>query len=359
MDGPVAPTPRIDPAAQFAGRKVLLTGHTGFKGSWLATWLDLLGADVAGYSDEVPKQGAFHDLGVDEFVESHFGDVGDVEALGRTVDAVQPDVVFHLAAQPLVRASWRDRISTFATNVMGTVHAVETALACPSVQAIVVITTDKVYENDNLGRSFREGDPLGGHDPYSASKAAAEIVLSPYRDASHMGLDPRPLVSVRAGNVIGGGDWSDDRLVPDIVRALAAGEQVTLRRPDAVRPWQHVLDCLSGYLLVSAAMLDGRPVADSYNFAHSAGEKSVLDVARRAAASWGAPDDAIVIDRDDSTAEATLLQLDATLAMDDLGWGPRWSVDQAIDETIRFYRSDEMAALGRRQIEEHTAASLV
>lgn len=349
--------PSLLPAESLRGRTVLITGHTGFKGSWLATWLDVLGARVVGLSNEVPERGAFHDLGLESFVENEYADVCDPAAVSAVVASVGPDVVFHLAAQPLVRASWKDRISTFETNVMGTVHTVEAALASPAVRAIVVVTTDKVYENRNQGRSFVETDRLGGHDPYSASKAAAEVALSPYRDAAHMGFEPRPIVAVRAGNVIGGGDWSQDRLLPDIMRALDRDEAVTLRRPDAVRPWQHVLDCLWGYLLVSTAMLDGHPVADAYNFAHSTGERSVLDVTRRAVEMWGASPEAIVIDRDDSTSEAMLLQLDAGLAAKDLGWAPKWTVERAVDEAIRFYQAADPAAFGRDQIAVHTRSA--
>lgn len=345
----------FDPARSLSGRRVLLTGHTGFKGAWLAAWLDLLGADVIGLADDAEPSGAYAALGVAEFTTAHTADVRRGDEVDSVFEAAAPEVVFHMAAQPLVRASWADRVTTFETNVMGTVHVVEAALQSPTVQSVVVVTTDKVYENHNSGRPFVEDDPLGGHDPYSASKAAAEIVLSPYRDAEHMGLRGRPVVSARAGNVIGGGDWAADRLFPDIVRALSAGAPVVLRRPDAVRPWQHVLDCLWGYLLLASATLEGAEVENAYNFADSTTRRSVRDVAELAAQAWGAPKDAIHVEREESTAEAELLQLDAARARRDLGWRSKWTVERSIEETVRFYRADDPTSVGRRQIESHMA----
>ena len=347
----------LNPASALAGRSILVTGHTGFKGAWLSAWLHELGAEVIGLADASPPSGAFDALGVDTFVTGHTADVRDRSAVQTLIADAGPDVVFHLAAQPLVRASWVDPVATFETNVMGTVNVVEAALRTPSVRSTVVITTDKVYENLNDGRMFVEDDPLGGHDPYSASKAAAELALVPYRDPVHMGLEGCPVVSARAGNVIGGGDWAADRLLPDIVRAFRDGGDVVLRRPDAVRPWQHVLDCLWGYLLLASATLDDEPVADAYNFAHSSSRRSVLEVASLVADAWGAPRTAIKIERDDSTAEAELLQLDASRARSDLGWVPKWTVEQAIHESVRFYRSDDPASLGRQQLTEHMDAT--
>ncbi|MEY2419115.1 MAG: CDP-glucose 4,6-dehydratase [Actinomycetota bacterium] len=332
------------------GRRALVTGHTGFKGAWLAAWLDLLGAEVHGVALAPPPRGAFVDLGVASFAQTIESDVRDGDAVDKAVKAVEPDIVFHLAAQPLVRAAWADRRSTYGTNVMGTVNVLEASLAVESVRGVVVVTTDKVYENNEEGRPFAEGDRLGGHDPYSASKAAAEIAVGPYRRSDLMGLHAAPVSSVRAGNVIGGGDWSADRLIPDIVRALEAGENITLRRPDAVRPWQHVLDCVHGYLLVAAAHIDGRALSPAYNFAHDGGAATVLEVTRAAVRHWGAGEDRIVVERETDAQEAGLLTLDPALARKELGWEPAWTLDETIAETIRIYRDP---SAGRTQIQEH------
>lgn len=343
----------LDPRlATFAGKRVMVTGHTGFKGGWLATWLHALGAEVHGFALAPPPRGSFHDLGVGSFVESIEGDVRDADATDKAIKQCNADLVLHLAAQPLVRLSWADRRQTFATNVMGTVNVLEAALSAENTKGVVCITTDKVYENLETGQAFVEGDRIGGHDPYSASKAAAELAIVPYRSAELMGFPSTPVVSVRAGNVIGGGDWSADRLVPDIARALEAGEKITLRRPDAVRPWQHVLDCVYGYLLVGAAMLEGRALQPSYNLAHSGGAATVIEVTRSVVKHWGASDDTIVVEREDNAAEAGLLTLDPTLAETDLGWKPAWTLEESIAESVRFYRD---TSVGLAQIQEHMA----
>jgi CDP-glucose 4,6-dehydratase len=334
------------------GARVFVTGHTGFKGAWLSAWLHELGAEVHGFALDPPARGAFHDLGVASFTTSVRGDVTDAAALDAALADAQPDVVFHLAAQPLVRLSWVDRRSTFNTNVMGTVNLLEAALPVERVRGVVCITTDKVYENNETGEPFVEGDRLGGHDPYSASKSAAELAIRPYRSPTLMGFHDAPVVSVRAGNVIGGGDWSADRLIPDIARALEVGENITLRRPDAVRPWQHVLDCAYGYLLLGAAMLEGRPLAPAYNFAHAGGAATVIEVTRAVVRHWGASDDRIVVEREDNAAEAGLLTLDPSLARKDLSWEPAWTLDESIAESVRFYQTP---TLGPRQIAEHMA----
>jgi CDP-glucose 4,6-dehydratase len=344
-----APDARLEP---FRGKRIFVTGHTGFKGAWLAAWLHELGADVRGYALPAPERGAFNDLGVERFVETIIDDVRDADALTAAVTAYDPDLVLHLAAQPLVRLSWADRNATFATNVMGTVNALEAALASPNVRGVVCVTTDKVYENNETGRPFVETDRIGGHDPYSASKAAAELAIVPYRSSELMGLRHIPVVSARAGNVIGGGDWSADRLIPDIARALEQGDKVVLRRPDAVRPWQHVLDCVHGYLLIGAAMLEGNALSPSYNFAHDGGAATVIEVARSVVEHWGAPEDSIVVEREDNHAEAGLLTLDPSLARRELQWEPAWSLDESIAETVRFYRDP---SIGPAQLADHMA----
>lgn len=344
-----APDARLEP---FRGTRIFVTGHTGFKGAWLAAWLLELGAEVRGYSLPAPDRGAFNDLGIEGRVDTVIDDVRDAERLASSVAEYRPDLVMHLAAQPLVRASWVDRTATFATNVMGTVNALEAGLATDSVRGVVCVTTDKVYENNEDGRPFVETDRIGGHDPYSASKAAAELAIVPYRSCEYMGFRDVPVVSARAGNVIGGGDWSADRLVPDIARALEAGDKVVLRRPDAVRPWQHVLDCVHGYLLIGAAMLDGRALSPAYNFAHDGGAATVLEVANAVVRHWGAPEDSIVVEREDTTAEAGLLTLNPARATKELDWAPAWSLDESIAETVRFYRDP---SVGPAQLEAHMA----
>jgi CDP-glucose 4,6-dehydratase len=331
----MAEAPQLD---QLRGKRVFVTGHTGFKGAWLSTWLNMLGAEVFGLALPPPARGAFHDFGVDKFARSTIGDVRDADAVRAAVDASQPDLVFHLAAQPLVRRAWADPQTTFAVNVMGTVNVVHAALSAPPVRGVVVVTSDKVYENDESGRRFVESDRLGGHDPYSASKAAAELALVPYRDSAVMGLSGAPVVSVRAGNVIGGGDWSVDRLIPDIIRALETGEKIVLRRPDAVRPWQHVLDCVRGYLLVGAATLEARELAPAYNFASDDKPAKVHDVARMVVDAWGASRDVVIIEHDDSVSEAHTLRLDAGLARRHLGWAPALSLREAVQQTVDYYR---------------------
>jgi CDP-glucose 4,6-dehydratase len=336
----------------LAGRRAFVTGVTGFKGAWLACWLHLLGVEVHGLGLAPPARGAFHDLDVAAFASTTTADIRDADTVAIAIGAAQADLVFHLAAQPLVRAGWNDRRTTFETNIIGTVNVLEAALATATVEGVVLVTTDKVYENREEQRPFVETDRLGGHDPYSASKAAAELVIEPYRRSELMGLHAARVVSARAGNVIGGGDWSADRLVPDIVRALTAGQPITLRRPDAVRPWQHVLDCVWGYLLIGAAMLEGRPLAPSYNFAHEQGAATVLDVTKAVLRHWGAPDGSVVIEREDDEKEAGFLQLDPARAQRDLGWGPAWSLERSIEETVRFYKNP---SVGRSQIEDHMA----
>lgn len=341
--------PRLQP---FEGKRVLVTGHTGFKGSWLAAWLHRLGADVHGFALPAPERGAFHDLNADTLCSTTIGDVRDPDAVKSAVDSCNPDLVMHLAAQPLVRLSWADRAMTYGTNVMGTVNTLEASLANDSVRGVVCVTTDKVYLNNEEGRPFVEGDRLGGHDPYSASKAAAEIAVAPYHSPQFMGLREVPVVTVRAGNVIGGGDWSADRLVPDIARALEAGENITLRRPNAVRPWQHVLDCVYGYLLVGAEMLEANPLSRAYNLAHDGGAATVIEVTSAVVKYWGASEDRIVVEAEDDAKEAGLLTLDPALAQKELGWAPAWTLDESLEETVRFYRD---TTLGGEQLDSHMA----
>jgi CDP-glucose 4,6-dehydratase len=346
-------------------RAVLVTGHTGFKGGWLSLWLADLGAHVHGYALEPPTQPNLFEVAdvARALASDKRADLADLAALTATLERVRPEVVFHLAAQPLVSVGYRDPLGTIATNVIGTAHLLEAIRAVDSVRAVIVVATDKVYQNPETGLPFAEHDPLGGRDPYSASKAAAEIVVAAYRSSFFGdGRHPARIASARAGNVIGGGDWAADRLVPDCMRSFAAGEPARLRRPDAVRPWQHVLEPLSGYLTLAARLLGdgGEHFARAWNFGPDpADDASVSDVALRVAALWGG--DARVVRGSDSPApEAGLLRLDSSLARSELGWAPRWSLQQALEQTVAWQhawrRGDDIRAVSLRQIAMHGPA---
>lgn len=329
----------MNPGA-WAGRRVLVTGHTGFKGSWLALWLSRLGAVVTGLSDCVPTEPSLYELaGVGECVTSLRGDVADPGILADVVEDARPSVVFHLAAQPLVRASYDDPVSTFRTNVLGTVYALEAArLASKPVDAVVVVTTDKCYENRAWEHGYRETDRLGGRDPYSASKAAAEIVTRSYREALVSSVGLPSIVSVRAGNVIGGGDWATDRLIPDIVRAVASPEaRVVLRNPNAHRPWQHVLDCLAGYLLLTERLLADPGLAGPWNFGPDVARSATVEqVVTHFVDRLGQEVD-IRVEADQNRHEELLLSLDASRARRRLGWEPRLSLEEAVVSTADWY----------------------
>ncbi len=328
-----------DPAF-WRGKRVLVTGHTGFKGGWLTLWLTRLGARVSGIAlapETTPS--LFADGRIDRVVAaSHFADIRDQAALAAILRDEQPDLVFHLAAQPLVRRGYADPVTTFATNVMGTVHLLEALRACPSLRAAVMVTTDKVYANREWPWPYREDDPLGGHDPYSASKAASEIAIAAYRD-SFLASSGTRVATARAGNVIGGGDWSADRLLPDAIRAWQRGEALDVRRPGAVRPWQHVVEPLWGYMALGRRLWDGPPCAPSYNFGPSpdaaAPVRRVVELARMA---WNGPAPVTWGDGDQGPHEAGLLALEIAQARRDLGVVPRLPLAVAIDRTIGWYR---------------------
>ena len=332
----------------WAGRRVLITGHTGFKGSWLALWLARLGATVTGIALDPPTRPSLFELArVHETLESDFRvDIREAGALRSAVEAAAPEIVFHLAAQPLVREGYDRPADTFATNVMGTLHLLDAATEIASVRAVLVVTTDKVYENREWPHPYREPDQLGGEDPYSASKACAELVAGSIRAC-------RPgsarIATARAGNVIGGGDFARDRLVPDCVRAFAAGVPVTLRYPQAIRPFQHVLDPLSGYLALAERLFAGEAGADgAWNFGpEPGGEAPVAAVANRLAAIWGEPA-AVTLAETPGPSEAGILRLDSTKARTLLGWRPVWGLEETLDETAAWYRDwhegAEMAA---------------
>ena len=355
----------IAPEAVFGGfyanKSVFVTGHTGFKGGWLALWLHRLGATVHGYALNPPTEpGMFEAARIGTVLATDTrADLDDLARLRVALNNAQPEIVFHLAAQPLVLASYRNPLGTLATNIMGTAHVLEAVRAIPTVRAVVLITTDKVYENRNCAYAYREIDPLGGHDPYSASKAAAEIVAASYRASFYPGQGGHAacVATARAGNVIGGGDWAPDRLIPDCVRAFTKNESVRLRLPQAVRPWQHVLEPLNGYLQLAEYLsaTDGAKFAKAWNFGPEAsGDATVGEMAKATALLWGEGASVECMPTAESPHEAGLLRLDSTLARTELGWKPRWPLDQALAQTVAWYRAwtrgADMAALSLDQI---------
>jgi CDP-glucose 4,6-dehydratase len=321
----------------WRGRRVLVTGHTGFKGTWLCALLLRRGAAVAGIALPPDTEPALWNLvRYASDVESLTIDVRDRDAVAAAVARLRPQTIFHLAAQPLVLRGYAEPVETYATNVMGTVHVLDAARRCESTQQIVVVTSDKVYADQPSAGGYAEDARLGGADPYAGSKAAAELVVETYRSAyfSHPGA--ARVASARAGNVIGGGDFAPNRLIPDAFRALERGEPLVVRRPDAVRPWQHVLEPLDGYLTLAEALTAGRARSNAYNFGPDAAER-VDRVARRFLARIGANADALVVEPSDAH-ETSLLAVDSTRARADLGWRPRWTTGEAVDATADWYR---------------------
>lgn len=344
----------------FQGLPVLVTGSSGFKGSWLSHWLLGLGAEVTGLA--LPPHtdpSLFEQLGLSARIPQHFTDIRDFEAVTRVFAQARPAVVLHLAAQPIVRRGFREPKYTFDTNIGGTVNILEAARLSPDVKAVVVITSDKCYRNVEWVWGYRENDVLGGGDPYSASKAGAELVYEAYRSSF---FDPEGRIfaaSARAGNVIGGGDWAEDRIVPDCIRALREGTPITLRSPQSTRPWQHVLDPLYGYLLLAGRLLgqDGTATG-SWNFGPSLpANVTVRDVAERIVQRWGGGQ--ILVEPDNGVAkESGLLALDSTKAMHGLAWRPVWGTAEAVDATVDWYRAfdagEEVAAFTSEQIARFT-----
>jgi CDP-glucose 4,6-dehydratase len=325
------------PSASFwRGRRVLLTGVTGFKGSWLAIWLQRLGATVIGVGLDPPQEALFRSAHLDSVLQNNIGDIRDLDGLAKVVNEADPDIVLHLAAQSLVRLGYRTPVETFATNVMGTVHLLEACRSVQRLKTIVAVTTDKVYANVEHVLPYREGDRLGGYDPYSASKAASEIAIDCYRnsflDALGIGV-----ASARAGNVIGGGDWSEDRLLPDAIRAWSRDQVLTVRRPDAVRPWQHVLEPLAGYLVLAERLTDAPELAGAYNMGpHTHEAANVRTVIDMALASYGKGEVEFV--SAEGPHEAGLLTLETAKARSVLGIVPRYTLAESVDRTMQWYR---------------------
>ena len=325
----------------WRGKRVFVTGHTGFKGGWLSTWLSELGAIVSGYALKPATTPSYFDLcHLSERITSNVGDIQDARTLTGSMENARPEIVFHLAAQPLVRRSYREPAATFATNVIGTANLLDAARATPSIKAVIVITSDKCYENNELLRGYRESDALGGHDPYSASKACAELVCVAYRRSFFQTGERRlPIATTRAGNVIGGGDWSEDRIVPDAVRAFSSGAPLALRNPRAVRPWQHMLEPISGYLLLAERLYrEGERFAGAWNFRPEDGDavavSTLADVMVRC---WGASASWRSSASNCQLYENTYLKLDCGKAHMLLNWRPRLRVTDAVRMAIEWY----------------------
>jgi CDP-glucose 4,6-dehydratase len=335
----------------WQGKRVFLTGHTGFKGGWLALWLASKGAIVRGYAlDPNTDPNLFTAARIDSVIEDIRGDIRNPATLEPALQDFAPEVVFHLAAQPLVRLSYADPITTYETNVLGTARLLDAIRRTPSVRAVVSVTTDKVYENQETLRPYVETDPLGGYDPYSSSKACAEIVSAAYRQSyfpvARLAEHHVALATARAGNVIGGGDWSTDRLLPDLVRGFLASQPVRIRRPFAIRPWQHVMEPLHGYITLAEHLLSANPApyATAYNFGPNDDDaKPVGWIVSKMTEFWG--DGASwVLDEDEHVHEAGYLKLDASKATADLGWTPRLHLDNALELLVQWYRAWQSGA---------------
>jgi CDP-glucose 4,6-dehydratase len=348
----------VEVNAFWAGKRVLLTGHTGFKGGWLALWLQQMGAQVHGFALPAATTPALWQVaGLEGRVPGDLADIRDAQAVGRSLRGFEPEVVFHLAAQPLVRESYRAPADTYATNVMGTVNLLEAVRQCPSVRAVVVITTDKCYENREWSWPYREQDTLGGFDPYSNSKACVELMCSSYRN-SFLQEAGVALATARAGNVIGGGDWSAERLVPDIFRAWQNNEEVILRYPLATRPWQHALEPLMGYLLLAQGLLeDPEKHAEAWNFGPQSGNVATVEtLVSTFAQLWPHPV-RWTVDANVQPHEAGLLALDSSKARQRLGWSPRWSFRTTLERTLAWQlawqEGHDMHTFTRAQIADY------
>lgn len=329
----------------FVGKKIFITGHTGFKGSWLSLWLQQLGAKVTGYAlPPAASPSLFTVANVAQGMTSLTGDIRDGVLLGRTVREVAPEIVIHMAAQALVRRSYLDPVETYATNIMGTVHLLEAVRQTPSVRAVINVTSDKCYENKEWLWGYRENDPMGGFDPYSSSKGCAELVTAAYRNSfcnpANAGAHHLALASVRAGNVIGGGDWAEDRLIPDTLRAFEKGRPVIIRHPHAIRPWQHVLEPLSGYLQLAQKLYEeGATFAEGWNFGpHDADTKPVQWIVEELTRQWG-KDAGWQLDQANHPHEAHYLKLDCSKAKARLDWQPRWNLAYTLEMIVAWHRA--------------------
>jgi len=330
----------------WQGKKVFITGHTGFKGSWLCLWLHSLGAQVIGYALKPPTDPSLYELcSIDRLVRSNIADIRDSASLSKAMSAAHPDIVIHMAAQPLVRDSYKIPVETYAINVMGTVNLFEAVRSSKSVKAVINVTTDKCYENKEWIWGYRENEPLGGYDPYSSSKACSELVTAAYRQSFFNSSNPSNLstsvavASARAGNVIGGGDWAADRLIPDCVRAILKNEKIVIRNPQAIRPWQHVLEPLSGYLILAQKLFeDGPRYTEAWNFGPDDSDaKPVEWLVDSLCKEWG-DGASYVVDKGKHPHEAHYLKLDCSKARSELGWRPKWKLEKAVESIVEWTR---------------------
>lgn len=354
----------VNAIESFRGKRVFITGDTGFKGSWLSLWLAEAGAHVYGYAlPPLRKNDHYSQLRLEERIVHIDGDLRDIQKLNEFFNQAEPEYVFHLAAQALVRPSYRDPKETFDINIGGSVNLLECVRTSPTVKSLIYVTSDKCYRNKEWLWGYRENDELGGHDPYSASKAAAELVFSAYRTSFFNGQSGIGCASVRAGNVIGGGDWAEDRIVPDCIGALQNDKPIVLRRPQATRPWQHVLEPLGGYLTLSAALSkDPDRYSGSWNFGpEGKAMRTVEDLAQSIVKRWGRGSVESRIS-DNDPHEAGLLHLNCDKAIQQLGWHPRWDYSQTVEETVKWYRSVEdgktVLDVSRDQIQRYMETSI-
>ncbi|GAA5214021.1 CDP-glucose 4,6-dehydratase [Corallincola platygyrae] len=347
----------------WRGKRVFVTGHTGFKGSWLCLWLEKMGADVRGYSLPAPTSPSlFEEATVAHGMLSEEGDVRDGLHLRQSIHTFKPEIVIHMAAQPLVRLSYSEPVETYSTNVMGTVYLLDAIRQVGGVKAIVNVTSDKCYENKEWVWGYREDEPMGGFDPYSNSKGCAELVASAYRNSFFNNAKYREhgtaLASCRAGNVIGGGDWADDRLIPDILKAFEKGESVIVRNPNAIRPWQHVLEPLSGYLLMAQRLYESGPeFAEGWNFGPNDDDaKPVEHIVNKMVSTWG-ENVSWQLDGEDHPHEAGYLKLDCSKAKMRLNWAPRWNLDETLERIVRWHKAwlagEDMRQYTMNEIEDY------
>jgi CDP-glucose 4,6-dehydratase len=351
----------------WQGKRVFLTGHTGFKGSWLSLWLKDAGADLTGYALRPPTNPSLFDVaGVALGMRSIIGDIRDAEVLEQAVRSAKPEIIIHMAAQPLVRYSYQAPVETYATNVMGTVHLLDAIRRAETVRAVVNVTSDKCYANMEWPWGYRENDPMGGYDPYSSSKGCAELVTAAFRNSYFNAADYTThyvaIASARAGNVIGGGDWAMDRIIPDVLRAIEAGNPVKLRSPKATRPWQHVLEPLCGYLTLAEKLYsDGPAYADGWNFGPTDEDvQSVQHIIEKLTSSWGG-NARWCLDEHPLVHEAKILKLDCSKARLALQWSPRWRLNETINKITEWHKAylagDNMAAITLRQIHDYEAST--
>ena len=347
----------------WKNKKVLITGHTGFKGSWLCLLLHQQNANIFGYALNPPTEPSLYKIcNIDSFVQSTIADIRDYNTLFKTIERIRPEIIIHMAAQPLVRESYKNPVETYQINVMGTVHLLETVRQIGGVKALVNVTTDKCYENKEWAWGYRENEPMGGYDPYSNSKGCSELVTSSFRNSffnpSNYSEHQLALASARAGNVIGGGDWAEDRLIPDIIKAIAKGEKVKIRSPFAIRPWQHVLEPLTGYLTLAEKLYTGGPkYAEGWNFGPLDDDaKPVEWIVKRLCAKWG-NNASYEIDKKPQPHEATYLKLDCSKARQILQWNSRWRLDKTLDSIVEFTKAyqnkENMQQVCNKQIVEY------